>query len=133
MPLQLAIVTPRAEALAIDCAEVVIPGTTGELDLMPGHLPLVTTIRPGVLTVGKDGRRDHYAVGSGYAEIDDDRVTVLTEACLAADQVDVDEARSDLESAEQAMAGTGPVDDDFDENARSIAWARARLEVRERR
>lgn len=132
MPLQLAIVTPRAEALAIECAEVVVPGSTGELDLMPGHLPLVTTTRPGVLTVIVDGRRDHYAVGSGYAEVDDDRVTVLTEACLASDQIDVDEARADLQAAEEAMSGSGPADPGFDESSRSAAWARARLDVRNR-
>ena len=100
---------------------------------MPGHLPLITTIRPGVLTVSTGGGRRHFAVASGYAEIDDDRVSVLTEACLTAKQVDAAQARSDLESAEQAMASTGPVDPSFDENARAAAWARARIDVSERR
>lgn len=129
MPLRLAIVTPREEAVSLDCAEVIVPGQTGELDLMPGHLPLVTTLVPGILTVVVDGKRMPYAVGSGYAEIDDDRVTVLTEACLAPTQIDLDEARSDLESVEKALAGKGPIDDDFDENTRLAQWARARMNV----
>lgn len=133
MPLRLAIVTPREEALSLECAEVIVPGSTGDIGLLPGHVPLVSTLRPGVLTVVDGSQRRRFAVGTGYAEIDDDQVTVLTEACLGPKQVDADEARTDLEAAEREMAKTGPEDPAFEEHDLGARWARARLEVVERR
>ncbi|NJK88271.1 MAG: ATP synthase F1 subunit epsilon [Myxococcales bacterium] len=122
MALSLAIVTPTEEALRLDCSEVVAPGTTGELGILPGHVPLVTTLTAGALTVVSEGQRSVYAVGPGYAEVDEDHVTVLTEACLAPKAIDLEEARRDLSSAEARMRDGGPNDPAFVEAARDAAW-----------
>jgi len=132
MPIQLAIVTPREEMLAIECAEVVVPGSSGDIGLLPGHVPLVTTLRPGILTVVESAKPRYFAVGLGYAEIDDDRLTVLTEECLAPEQVDLEEARSDLERVERDLASHGPEDEAFAGLDVDARWARARLELKER-
>src|SRR5918996_386856 len=100
MALKLAIVTPEKEALAIECDEVIAPGVNGEIGLLPGHVPLITALRPGVLTVIKGGRKLYYAVSSGFAEVDQDQVTVLTASCEPATEIDVERARKALSDAE---------------------------------
>ena len=70
MAIQLAIVTPTREAVAMECDEVIAPGAEGEVGLLPGHVPLITALSPGVLTVYKGGHQRFFAVGTGFAEIE---------------------------------------------------------------
>jgi F-type H+-transporting ATPase subunit epsilon len=133
MALKIAIVTPDHEALDIECDEVVAPGANGEIGLLAGHVPLITALRPGVLTVIAGGRRSHYAVSSGFAEVDADCVTILTEACEEATKVDADRARRALEQAESALASLAQDDVGFAEQERRSLRARARLDAAARR
>ena len=133
MPINLAIVTPEREALSIVCDEVVAPGVNGEIGLLPGHVPLITALRPGVLTVVKGGRRSYYAVSSGFAEVDADQVTVLTASCEPASEIDVERARRALSDAEAKLEKLGPQDPGYDAARFQIERARARLDTVERK
>jgi F-type H+-transporting ATPase subunit epsilon len=55
--LKLAIVTPDAEALNVEADEVAAPGEAGELGILPSHVPLISALRPSVLTVIRGGKR----------------------------------------------------------------------------
>jgi F-type H+-transporting ATPase subunit epsilon len=133
MPIRLAIVTPEKEALAIECDEVVAPGVNGEIGLLPGHVPLITAIRPGVLTVIKGGRKSYYAVSSGFAEVESDQVTVLTASCEPASDIDVERARKALSEAEGKLEKLGPEDQGYDAARFQMERARARLDTVERK
>ena len=77
--MQFDLVTPERKLSSVPVREVRIPGTEGDLTAMPGHAPLITTLRPGILTVtGADGV-SHYAVTGGFAEIGAGGTTVLAE------------------------------------------------------
>ena len=132
MAIKLAIVTPEAEALTIDCDEVVAPGVSGDVGLLPGHVPLITALRPGVLTVIADGKSSYYAVSTGFAEIEHDQVTVLTSSCEASDAIDTDEAKTALAEAEKALADLGESDAKFPELNRARARAQARIDAAQR-
>lgn len=133
MALDLAIVTPDQEASSIRCDEVVVPGVNGEMGLLPGHIPLITALRPGVLTVLTQGKKTHYAVSTGYAEIGEDKVTVLTDACEEASTIDVERAKRALESAEAALAKAGDEQSGWTEQQRRLLKAQARLDAATRR
>ncbi len=84
--LNVRIVTPRAILLDTMADGVQAPGEIGEFGVLPSHIPFVTTLKPGVVTVhgaqaveGTVTRR--YNVGTGFAEAGPDRVTVLVETC----------------------------------------------------
>ncbi|MBX2812644.1 MAG: ATP synthase F1 subunit epsilon [Myxococcales bacterium] len=104
MPLDLKIVTPESEALHTTCDEVTIPGLTGEIGFGPGHVPLITVLKPGVLTVLKGTQRTIYAISSGFAEIESGTVTVLTQSCQSGSKIDVDQAKLEVAEAEKALA-----------------------------
>lgn len=133
MPIKLAIVTPEKDALNMECDEVVAPGINGEIGLLPGHVPLITALKPGVLTVVHGSKRSFHAVSSGYAEVEGDKVTVLTAACEAADEVDVERARRSLSDAEAKLEKLGPNDEGYDDAHWKLARARARLDTVERK
>ncbi len=77
--MQFDLVAPERKLASAQAREVRIPGADGDLTVMPGHAPLITTLRPGKLTlVSAEGSQD-YAVTGGFAEISPEGVTVLAE------------------------------------------------------
>lgn len=131
--IKLAIVTPDAEALAIECDEVVAPGVNGEIGLLAGHVPLITALRPGVLSVVTGNKKQHYAVSTGFAEIEADTVTILTDSCEAAESVDVDRAKRALLDAEAKLSDLSAEQQGYAATRDRLARARARIDAAARR
>lgn len=101
--LELSIVTPERAVYNGTVSEVVIPGIVGELGVLPGHLPLLTSIGMGDLAVKIDGAVRHFFIEGGYAEILPNKVSILTEACDGVDDLDVASARAALAQAEKQL------------------------------
>ena len=127
--IKLAVVTPEKEALSTECDEVIAPGVNGEIGLLPGHIPLITALRPGVLTVVAGHKTHYFAVGSGYAEVEGNSVSVMTETCEAADSVDLERAKQSLRQSEEVLGKTGPDDAGNAAAHHRLARARARIDA----
>ncbi len=91
--LQLEIVTPEAKTYSEPVDMVTLPGIEGEMGIYPNHVPLMTQIASGEVVVNKDGRDYFLAVGEGFVEITGDRVAILTDMAIKAD--DIDEAKAE--------------------------------------
>jgi len=104
MAFRLEIVTPDKRTFSDDVDGVVIPGSEGELGVLEGHAPLVTTLLPGELRYTKGGEEESLAVGEGVVEITRESVAVLTD--LAVTEHDIDEAAVEeaLKRAEAALS-----------------------------
>jgi F-type H+-transporting ATPase subunit epsilon len=129
--LDINLVTPRGVVAHQSTDGLTAPGELGEFELLPGHVPLLTALKPGVLTIG-DKTRARYAVSAGYLRCDPSgAVEVLVEQAVAAGDVDVEAARSDLRAAEAEVAkwGDRPTDGDWQILLNKVAWAQARLDV----
>lgn len=85
--LQFDLVSPERKLASVHAREVRIPGADGDLTAMPGHAPLITTLRPGILTVVSSDGTQEFAVTSGFAQIDADGVTVLAERGMPRDEL----------------------------------------------
>ena len=81
MALDVRIVTPRKVAWEGKAESVQAPGTLGEFGVLPGHIPFLTTLKPGPLTLTTSDGKLHFNVGLGFAEAGATSVTVLTESC----------------------------------------------------
>ena len=79
MPIHLEIVTPERMLVREDVDEVVVPGEDGYLGVLPGHTPLLATLRTGDLWYRKGGEKTHVQIAGGFAEVLPDRVTILAE------------------------------------------------------
>jgi F-type H+-transporting ATPase subunit epsilon len=91
--LKLEIVTPEAKTYSEDVEMVTLPGVEGEMGIYPMHVPLMTQIVPGEIAVRKNGQDFFLAVGEGFVEITGDRVAILTDMAIKAD--DIDEAKAE--------------------------------------
>jgi F-type H+-transporting ATPase subunit epsilon len=129
MGLQLSVVTPSAEVLKSEVDEVIVPGLKGEIGMLPGHVPLVSALKPGVLVILQGGKKKFYAVSSGFTEIDADQVTILTDTCEPAEGIDGERAKRALVSAQTELEGLGPEDPGYGKTRRRVERALSRLDA----
>jgi F-type H+-transporting ATPase subunit epsilon len=102
--LKLEIVTPDEKTYSEDVEMVTLPGAEGEMGIYPNHIPLMTPIVPGEITVRKDGQDYFLAVGEGFVEITGERVVILTDMAIRADNLDDVKAEEARRRAEARMA-----------------------------
>jgi F-type H+-transporting ATPase subunit epsilon len=97
------LVTPERMALSEDVAQVVVPGVEGEFTVLPGHAPVISALRPGVIEVAlpEAGGKTRIFVKGGFAEVDADHLTVLAERAIPVEALDV---AAELETAEAELA-----------------------------
>jgi len=125
------LVTPRGVVAHTDADSVQAPGELGEFELLPGHVPMLTALRPGVLTIGTKARA-RYAVSSGYLRADPaGAVEILVEQAVPAKDIDTDAAKKELAAAEAELAkwGDRPLDGDYTTLQQRAGWARAQLDA----
>jgi F-type H+-transporting ATPase subunit epsilon len=99
--LKLEIVTPQGTAFSEDVEMVTVPGADGQFGVYPHHLRLIAQVEPGELIVVQNGQERSLAVGEGFAEVTDTRVSILTDMAIAAEKIDeamVQEARDRAEA-----------------------------------
>ena len=111
--LKLDLVTPYRHVLSQEVDEVTAPGTLGEFGVLPGHTPLLTTLKIGELTYKQGPNAFHVAVNWGYVEVENDVVTVLVETAELADQIDLARAQAALGRAQEALKKLTPEDKEF--------------------
>jgi len=111
--MKLEIVTPEKRMLDAEVDSVTVPTASGEAGIMPNHAPLVSVLKPGILSYNIKGATDRVAVSGGFVEVNSDNVSVLVDSAETADEIDADRARSDRDEAERAIAAAAmsPVDD----------------------
>jgi F-type H+-transporting ATPase subunit epsilon len=99
------LVTPERMALSEDAVQVVVPGVEGEFTVLPGHAPVISALRPGVIDVTlPDAKRERLFVKGGFAEVDADRLTVLAERALNVEAMDAAAIAAELETAQAELA-----------------------------
>ncbi|MDQ2835230.1 MAG: ATP synthase F1 subunit epsilon [Acidobacteriota bacterium] len=125
--LKLIVVTPQKQVTEAEADEVQLPGELGYLGILPGHTPLVTLLKAGVLSYRSGGTAHALALSSGFAEVSDDVVSVLADLAEEPADVDTAAAERDRASAAEAMKTAGA--ETVDEVRTRLEFAQARLEV----
>ena len=121
------LVSPERLLLSAQVDSVVIPGAEGDFGVLPGHSRLISTIRPGVITVFQGGRAaDRIFVEGGFAEVTPESCTVLAEHATPVADISRDQAAQAVQDAKE------DIEDSKDEAskaeaAKTLAIAEARL------
>lgn len=102
--LKLEIVTPERRILDAEVDSVTVPTATGEAGILPNHAPLVSALKPGVVSYTAKGNSDKFAITGGFVEVSSNRVSVLADNAEGADEIDVAAVKADREAAEKALA-----------------------------
>lgn len=102
--LKLEIVTPENKVLDAEVDSVSIPTASGEIAVLPSHAPLVSALRPGVVSYAGKGMSGKLAVAAGFVEVSNDRVALLVDNAATAADIDLDSIRSEKEAVERAAS-----------------------------
>ncbi|HEY5672292.1 MAG TPA: F0F1 ATP synthase subunit epsilon [Malonomonas sp.] len=127
--LKLEMVTPYKRVLSEEVDEITAPGFIGELGLLPGHTPLLTTLKVGELTYKKGNEQFHVAVNWGYLEVQEDTVTVLVDTAERSDEIDLQRAKAALGRAEDAIKALSHEDKSFAVMEAALERAMIRIQV----
>jgi len=127
--LRLEMVTPYKRVLSQEVDEITAPGLLGELGILPGHTPLLTTMKVGDLSYRLGGEQFHVAVNWGYLEVENDTVTVLAETAEKADEIDLARAKAALGRAEDALKTLSQEDKQFAIMQAALERALIRIQV----
>ena len=98
MPLHLEIVTPERRAFEGDVDEVVVPGSEGELGILPHHAPLISLLGAGVLRLKTGTETQEFAIFGGFLQVRPDRVVVMAETADLASEIDMERAERAVET-----------------------------------
>ena len=94
------LVSPAKLLVSEPVEMVVIPGAEGDIGVLPGHSPLIATVRPGIIDIHEGGKiRDRIFVGGGFAEVSPNRCTVLAEEATPVDEINLATAEARLTEA----------------------------------
>ncbi len=104
MRFQLDIVSPEGPVFRDMIDELTVPGSKGELTLLPGHRPIITVLRPGTITIGRGATKDYYAIGGGFMELHRDRITLIADAAEHASRIDIPRALAAQTQATEILA-----------------------------
>ncbi len=113
--------------------DVIVPAFRGELNILPGHAPLVTTLTTGRLQYRLQGETQYKvaAISWGYCEVHPNGVTILAETAEEPGDVDVARAKSTLQAAQQRLASADIDPEDIEKYQRKVQRAEVRLSVAE--
>lgn len=130
MALTVRVIAPDKTVWDSTAEEVILPSTTGQLGILTGHAPLLTALDIGVMRVRSDKEWVAIALQGGFAEIEQNKVTILVNAAERGDAIDPEEARAAYAEAEVRM-GNVPTDDRQEQiqATKALKRARARLQA----
>jgi len=130
--LKLEIVTPEAKVYSDDVDMVTLTGSEGEMGILPNHVPLMTQLVAGEVVARKGQDTIFLAVGDGFLQVTGDRVSVLTDMAIEADNIDEAQAQEALRRAEARMAEKMG-DEEAARVQAAIVHATTQLKVKQRR
>lgn len=130
--IKLEVLTPAGAKLAVDVEEAYIPGTEGEFGVVNGHSNLISPIKVGEVYYKTEGAdvTGRLAVTRGYAEVSAEKVTVLVDLAFDAEDVDLNEAKSDEASAQEKLNTLTHHDEEFQGVEDELLLAQAKIALK---
>jgi F-type H+-transporting ATPase subunit epsilon len=129
--IKLEIVTPEAKTFSEDVDMVTLTGIDGEMGILPQHMPLMTQLVPGEILVKKGGDNFLLAVGEGFVQVTGEKISILTDMAIRAENIDEAAAEEARKRAEERLAQK-LTDEDAAMFQASLMNALAQLKVKRR-
>ena len=133
MPIRLEIVTPEKRAYSDEVDAVVLPGSEGELGILPHHAPLISLLGAGELRIRKGATEESFAIVGGFVQVRPDKVVVMAETADLAAEIDIEQAQEARREAERALEAGFVEPADFAQARAALQAALVRIRVAERR
>ncbi|MEW6140665.1 MAG: ATP synthase F1 subunit epsilon [Thermodesulfobacteriota bacterium] len=125
------LVTPKGVLLDKEVEEVVAPGIMGEFGVLIGHTPMLTFIKPGILSYLEDNKFTKFVVGRGFCEVLRDSVSVLVDEAYPAEEVDTAAAQEEVSTLERELAAISAAEnpDQYEKVADKLKVAKVKVSL----
>ncbi len=134
--IELEIVTPKGRALAATVDEVTAPSAQGEFGVLPGHLPMVAALRPGIVSYKQGNETKRVAVGGGFAEAGQNKLLILSDEFADRQQIDpvvVRKQMNELQPKLERVLGSTEMTPELEVEKKTLIeeenWLAAQLEL----
>jgi F-type H+-transporting ATPase subunit epsilon len=98
------LVAPERVLYSGQVSQVVVPGAEGEMTVLAGHSPVMTTLRPGIVTVSEEKGAKRLFVRGGFADVTPDGLTILAEQAIPVEELNADRIAQEMKNAEEDLA-----------------------------
>ncbi len=127
--INLEIITPTKVVLNTEVEVVAAPGTLGEFGVLPGHVPFITTLNPGLVKYSEGSSEKSFFIPGGIFNVDGDKAKILTESAEIPSDIDSAEANKQLEDIQNIIDGFDGTEDELAELNKKLKLAEARVEA----
>ncbi len=103
--MQVELVSPEKKLASLEAEAVVLPGADGDFTAMPGHVPVVTSLRPGIIHVRNGSTETEYLIAGGFAEVSGSSISILAEFAALRSEAKAEMFEASLASAEASLEG----------------------------
>nr|QCI04081.1 ATP synthase CF1 subunit epsilon [Antithamnionella ternifolia] len=128
MTLQIRVIAPDQIVWDANAEEIILPSSTGQLGILTNHIPLLTALDIGVMRVRIDTTWQPIILLGGFAEVDNNNITILVNGAETISEIDIDEATNTLDKATQILA-EAKTNKDKIEATQNLRKARARMQA----
>lgn len=126
--LNLEIVTPEKKVFEGSVDSVTVPTANGEIGIFPNHAPLISSLKPGILTLTVKGSGEKMVVSGGFVEVSANKVSVIAGIAEASDEIDVSAAKESRDEAVKTLGSwSGGPAEDFEAVSDKLAEAQAKI------
>ena len=101
--LNVSLVSPERELFTGQVDQVDLPGSEGDLGILPNHAPLMAALTTGVVVMFNDGKEEKYLVQGGFADVTPSGLTILAESAVSLDKLDRDQLARQIEEAKAEL------------------------------
>jgi len=127
--INLEIVTPTKVVLNTEVDVVAAPGALGEFGVLPGHVPFITTLNPGIVKYSEGSSEKTFFIPGGIFNVESDKAKILTESAEIPSDIDSSEANRQLEDIENIIDGFEGSEEELAELNKKLKLAEARVEA----
>ncbi len=127
--LNLEIVTPEKKVLSESVDAVTIPTASGEVGILTNHAPLISSLKPGILSYTKSGAIEKMVIAGGFIEVSADNVSILADIAERATEIDIEAAKTERDAAEKELNAWKGSEEEFETEKERLEKAQARLQL----
>jgi F-type H+-transporting ATPase subunit epsilon len=127
--LYLDIVTPEKKVFDEKVDVVSVPTASGEVGILPNHAPLISSLKPGILSYSTKGTTEKMVIAGGFVEVNSNKVSILADVAERSDEIDSESARHERELAEKVLNNWKGSEEELEIELEKLQKAQARLQL----
>ncbi len=127
----LEVITPSRKLLSLEAEELTAPGEVGEFGILAGHMHFFSLLKAGEVSYKSGSGKGRIAISSGYAEVGPEKTILLVDSAMTEDEIDVAVARREIDETTERIKDLEPEDPALKAAEQDIAYAEARINLKE--